>query len=114
MELNSETIGNALLVTVCEPRIDAAVAIQFKDRMREVSDGGPERVILDMSSVNFLDSSGLGAVVAVMKFLGKKRSFELAGLTPTVAKVFRLTRMDSIFTIHADRATAIAPLANAS
>jgi anti-sigma B factor antagonist len=114
MELNSETIGNALLVTVCEPRIDAAVAIQFKDRMREVSDGGPDRVILDMSSVSFLDSSGLGAVVAVMKFLGKDRSFELAGLTPTVAKVFRLTRMDSIFTIHPDVETAMSPLANAS
>ena len=36
-----------------------------------------------------------------MKLLGPDRSLELAGLTPTVEKVFRLTRMDSIFTIHA-------------
>jgi anti-sigma B factor antagonist len=50
--------------------------------------------------VHFLDSSGLGAVVGVMKLLAPERRLELAGLTPTVAKVFRLTRMDSVFTIH--------------
>jgi anti-sigma B factor antagonist len=58
-------------------------------------------VILDLAQVDFLDSSGLGAVVAVMKVLGPTRKLELAGLTPTVEKVFRLTRMDQVFTIHA-------------
>ena len=53
-----------------------------------------------MTQVAFLDSSGLGAVVAAMKALGPDRPLELAGLTPTVQKVFRLTRMDSVFKIH--------------
>ncbi len=53
-----------------EPRIDAAVAIQFKDAMRAATDGGPDRVILDLSGVDFIDSSGLGAIVAAMKHLG--------------------------------------------
>jgi anti-sigma B factor antagonist len=57
-------------------------------------------VVLDMSNVGFLDSSGLGAVVAVMKALGPIRRLELSGLSPTVEKVFRLTRMDSVFIIH--------------
>jgi anti-sigma B factor antagonist len=35
-----------------------------------------------------------------MKLLGPDRRLELSGLTPTVEKVFRLTRMDTIFTIH--------------
>jgi len=39
-------------------------------------------------------------VVAVMKLLGPDRTLELACLTPTVEKVFRLTRMDSVFVIH--------------
>jgi anti-sigma B factor antagonist len=59
-----------------------------------------ERVVLDMSNVGFLDSSGLGAVVSVMKALGPVRRLELSGLTATVEKVFRLTRMDSVFIIH--------------
>lgn len=100
MELVAQERPGLLVVTVAAERIDAAAAIQFKDRMRELVQGAPPRVVLDMSRVAFLDSSGLGAVVAVMKLMGPGRSLELAGLTPTVEKVFRLTRMDSVFSIH--------------
>jgi anti-sigma B factor antagonist len=100
MKIISETMGDMLVVHVDEPRIDAAAAIQFKERMREVTVDAGARVVLDLSRVNFLDSSGLGAVVAVMKLLLPARKLELACLTPTVEKVFRLTRMDSVFLIH--------------
>lgn len=100
MELQAHEQGGMLVVSVLRDRIDAACAIQFKDRMREVTLGGAPRVLLDMSRVAFLDSSGLGAVVAAMKALGPDRRLELSGLTPTVQKVFRLTRMDSVFLIH--------------
>lgn len=100
MELIAEQSGDMLVVTALGDRIDAAGAIQFKDRMRELTQKPSQRVLLDLSRVSFLDSSGLGAVVAVMKALGPDRKLELAGLTPTVQKVFRLTRMDGVFTIH--------------
>ena len=100
MQLSARESAGLLLVEVMEERIDAAGAIQFKDSMRELAARGNGRVMLDMSRVAFLDSSGLGAVVAVMKLLGPDRKLDLAGLTPTVEKVFRLTRMDSVFVIH--------------
>ena len=62
---------------------------------------GDGPVILDLSRVDFIDSSGLGAIVAVMKFLAPARKLELAALTPNVERVFHLTRMDSVFPIHA-------------
>ncbi|MDO9526109.1 MAG: STAS domain-containing protein [Gemmobacter sp.] len=102
MDIRCEHHDGALVARVGADRIDAAVAIQFKDRMREVMQDSATRVILDLSRVGFLDSSGLGAVVAVMKLLGPDRKLELAALTPTVEKVFRLTRMDGVFTIHAN------------
>lgn len=100
MNLYAEAEAGALKVFVGEERIDAAVAIQFKDRMREIALQPSDRVVLDLSRVTFVDSSGLGAIVAVMKALAPGRRLELLGLTPNVAKVFRLTRMDSVFTIH--------------
>ena len=100
MELLAEQRGEILIVRAMQDRIDAAGAIQFKDRMRDLTAVACPRVVLDMSRVAFLDSSGLGAVVAVMKALAPDRKLELSGLTATVQKVFRLTRMDSIFTIH--------------
>ncbi len=100
MELLAEQHGEILVVRAMQDRMDAAGAIQFKDKMRELTQSPAPRVVLDMSRVAFLDSSGLGAVVAVLKALGPDRKLELSGLTATVQKVFRLTRMDSVFTIH--------------
>jgi len=111
MNLTPEDRGDVLVITAEEPRIDAAVAIRFKDRMRELTEAAPARVILDLAAVEFVDSSGLGAIVAAMKQLGPGRRLELAALSPTVAKVFRLTRMDTIFAIHDSAAAAVAPAA---
>jgi anti-sigma B factor antagonist len=103
VDITTRQEGQALVISVGDTRIDAAVAIEFKEAVRQAADGSGSPVILDLSNVGFLDSSGLGSVVAVMKLLAPERRLELAGLTAPVAKVFRLTRMDSIFTIH-DRA----------
>ena len=105
MNLERQELNDGCLITIGETRIDAAMAIQFKDGLRALAGPGTGRVVLDMGTVSFLDSSGLGAVVAAMKLFGPDRPLELAGLTPTVAKVFRLTRMDSVFTIHPDAAS---------
>ena len=99
MELSTRSELNLQVVQVHGSRIDAAVAIEFKDGMRAKTDGGSETVVLDLSAVEFIDSSGLGAIVAAMKHMGVTRKLTLAGLTPTVDKVFRLIRMDSVFKI---------------
>ena len=114
MQMSSSEVDGSLIVAVNEPRIDAAVAVRFKDRMRELTDHPAERVILDLSQVEFLDSSGLGAMVGSMKQLGRGRKLDLAGLTPTVDKVFRMTRMDSVFRIFDDADHALQDVAHAS
>jgi anti-sigma B factor antagonist len=114
MQMSAAEVGGALVVTVGDPRIDAAVAVRFKDRMRELTTHPAKRVVLDLSQVEFLDSSGLGAVVGSMKQLGRGRKLDLAGLTPTVDKVFRMTRMDSVFRIYEDAEHAIRDIAHAS
>ena len=111
MNLITDSRGDVLLVTVKEARIDAASAIQFKDTMRNVPDSGEKRIVLDISEVTYLDSSGLGAIVAAMKHFGSSRPLEISGPTPTVAKVFRLTRMDTIFKIYPDLDAAMSQAA---
>jgi anti-sigma B factor antagonist len=113
MQLQTQTRPKVLSILVIEDRIDAATAIQFKEKMRDVTRDGTQRVVLDLARVQFLDSSGLGAIVAVKKLLGPDRALELSSLTPTVEKVFRLTRMDSIFTIHPSLEAAVSHAASA-
>lgn len=112
MSLTSMQSGDARVITVSADRIDAAMAIQFKEDMRAETEGGPDRIILDLSAVNFIDSSGLGAIVASMKQLGADRKLDLAGLTPVVDKVFRLTRMDTVFNLFASLDDALSDSVN--
>lgn len=110
MSLSSTLTNGVKVITVAANRIDAAIAIQFKEDMRVETDDGPNRVILDLARVDFVDSSGLGAIVASLKQMGNGRRLDLAGLTPTVDKVFRLTRMDTVFKLYPSLDDALAPL----
>lgn len=114
MQMTSSETDGALVVTALDRRIDAAVAMRFKDRMVELTETPSERVILDLGQVDFIDSSGLGAVVGSMKSLGRSRKLDLAGLTPTVDKVFRITRMDRVFRIYPDVESALKEVADAT
>ncbi|MEJ6392930.1 STAS domain-containing protein [Gymnodinialimonas sp. 2305UL16-5] len=86
------------VVRVDTARLDASIAIQFKDQFRTMTEDCGD-VILDLSNVEFIDSSGLGAVVAVYKGLEAGRVMALAGLQPPVQKVMTLTRMNAVFAI---------------
>lgn len=102
MRLSASEVGDCLVVKIDEDRLDAAVALSFKERLGELAKSTRERVVLDLRQVEFLDSSGLGAVVGAMKSLGAGRRMDLAGMTPTVERVFRMTRMDTVFRIYPD------------
>lgn len=112
MALISTTTGETQIITVRADRIDAAMAIQFKEDMRNETESGASRVVLDLSEVEFIDSSGLGAIVASMKQLGSERRLDLAGLHPFVEKVFRLTRMDTVFRLYPTMEDALSPAAD--
>lgn len=88
-----------ILVTIEERRLDAAIATRFKDRMRQIVSKCRNQVVVDMQRVDFMDSSGLGAVIAVHKAMPEGVPLVLSGLTPNVSRVFRLTRMDTVFSI---------------
>jgi len=111
MNLVSTPQGDVLVIRVDESRIDAVVAVQFKDAFRDAVTEAPDRVVLDLENVSFVDSSGLGAIVAAMKLIAPKR-LELAALNETVSKVFRLTRMDTVFVLHETAEAAVTATAN--
>jgi len=110
MEVSARIEEQMQVVSVQENRIDAAVALAFKDAMRNATADGPDTIVLDLGKVDFIDSSGLGAIVATMKHLAPSRKLVLAGLTPAVDKVFRLTRMDTVFSLFPSMDDALAQM----
>ena len=107
MQLSVEEQGTTKVITLEDRRLDAAIAGEFKDQAREIADENTQLLVLDLSPVSFIDSSGIGAIVGLMKHMGRGRRMEICGLHPTVFKLFQLTRMDSVFVIHATREEAL-------
>jgi anti-sigma B factor antagonist len=108
MVLEDQVEGDYLIVNLRDKRLDAVIAVSFREAMFERIEQGQRKIVLDLSNVGFLDSSGLGAVVAVLKDLGQKGSLCLCGVTPAVMAVLRLTRMDRVFKMFPSRAAALA------
>lgn len=98
-------------VVVPEPeRLTAANATAFKDEMVALVESGRARFVIDMTQIAFVDSSGLGALVGVLKRVGNKGEIVVCGLGDSVRQMFRITRMDRVFAAYPNRAAAIAAL----
>ena len=106
MELKSETVNGVLLLTPDSDRIDAANAVHLKEKFRASISGWQQRIVIDLSGVGFMDSSGLGALVAMYKSMGPK-ALELLEPAPMVSKVLKLTKLDQVFVLHQDRQSAL-------
>lgn len=100
MQLSVSEDQDQLVIVVGEPRIDAVIATRFKDKIRELIGRQRRPVVMQMQAVDFMDSSGLGAMIALRKALPEQLPLVLIGLTPNVERVFRLTRMDTVFDIR--------------
>ncbi len=107
MDLSTNRINDRIVISLQEKRLDAASAPKFKAAIEQYLKEDDKRIILDLSNVSFMDSSGLGAVVAVLKRLNGGE-IRVVGLQKAVKELFRLTRMDRIFQCHEDLESAIA------
>ncbi|AQS03278.1 MULTISPECIES: STAS domain-containing protein [Clostridium] len=72
----------------------------FRVKVNKLIDEGQKNFIFNFNDCNFIDSTGLGALVAVYKKCAEKNgSIKLKGLKPEVEKLFKLTRLDKVFEI---------------
>ena len=106
MKINLRQDNGLTTATLDETRLDASVALEFKAAMEDIISSGNNQLILDISQLSFMDSSSLGAMVAVLKQIGGTGKMVILGASGTVLELFKLTRMDRIFTLTNDMETA--------
>ena len=88
--------------------IDLARSPSLRSRLGELLGEKPARLIIDLSKVPYMDSSGVATLVEALQVSRSKNStLVLAGMQDRVRSVFEIARLDTVFTIVADTATAI-------
>lgn len=101
MQLETKEQGGVLIVRPLDIRLDSAEAGDFKEKLHGFIDAGSKKVILDLEKVEFVDSSGLGAIIACRKKMGTEGELAIAGASDAVEGLFKLTRMDRVFRLFA-------------
>lgn len=106
MELLYEEIEVAGILTITG-RIDAYNFTILDKKISEVLTH-QKNILIDMSKVDFIDSTGLGCIVTALKKIREADGMlELCGLQGKAKVVFTITRADKIFTIYEDRQAAL-------
>jgi anti-sigma B factor antagonist len=87
------------VVAIEAPRLDAARTPELRSALVSVA-GGRSQLIIDLSKVDFIDSTALGGFISVLKALGSDGELALAGARPPVRRLLELTRLDQVMRLH--------------
>ena len=103
--------GRTRIIEV-EGQVDLYSAPEFKERTARVIGAGAACVIIDLSRVTFMDSTGLGVLVGVLKRTRSARADLLLVVTDyDIERLFELTGLDEVFRIYRSRDDALETLA---
>ncbi len=106
MEIVQEQV-NGVDVLRLEGRLDASSSKEIKDRISDLAKNKRVNLVVDMAGINFIDSSGLGSLVASLRSVNKLGGdIRIASLQDQVRAIFELTRLHRIFEIFDDSLTA--------
>ncbi len=100
--MNWEVEENTAYVVLkpLEGRLDSALAPKFRADVAELTEKAKKTLVLDLDNVEFMDSSGLGAVVGCYKLMQSIGGMHVCNVGPQVKDIFRLTHMDRIFEVN--------------
>src|SRR5688500_9014151 len=82
------------------PRLDAEIAGELRATLLNLIDQGARKLVLDLPTVDFIDSSGLGALVSALKRLKQIErggDIRLADVQPPVLAVLEIIRLHRVF-----------------
>jgi anti-sigma B factor antagonist len=108
MDINIRRDGKTVIIEL-QGRFDARTAPPLKQRLSALVEEGNARIVVNMSAIDFVDSTGLATLVSGMKRCRQSGGdLKLIALQRPVRTIFELTRLDKAFDILPDEATAIA------
>ena len=107
MEIVSEKIGDVGVAAVPVEELDAGNAGDLKRDIAPVLEANT-KLVLDLSRLRFVDSSGLGAFISCLRKLNAKGGdLKLCGMSKQVRALFELVRMHRIFDIYDTKQEAV-------
>ena len=101
MEIVEKKVSDQRFILTVSGRLNAATAPQLKSYVKKITERNQPELILDLSGLVFMDSSGLAVFVSGMKSAREHGGWlKLAGVNSQVASVFKMTLLDRVFELY--------------
>ncbi len=108
MRIIEEIIDDIIVEIVNLDRATLLEAEELKRQVNDKIDSGYRKIIIDLTSVEFLDSTFLGIIVNTLKKVAKLGGdLKLVGFKPNVRSMFELTRLFRVFESYSELQDAI-------
>jgi anti-sigma B factor antagonist len=91
--------GTTVNLTLAVNQLDAPAAKQVKEKLLGLPVDGVSRVVIDLGAVQFIDSSGVGALLSLCKRVPTGTIVQLTKVQPEVRAVFEILRLHRVFEI---------------
>lgn len=109
MSQTVERMLNDVMVLSLRGRLDATNAADLKDKVKDCLKKGRIHIVIDLAEIDFVDSSGLGSLVACLRTVNKAGGdIRIAAVQDRVRAVFELIRLHHVFDIYEDSDAAAA------
>jgi anti-sigma B factor antagonist len=113
-DITTEQLGEGRHVISLSGEVDLYTAPEFKQQLLEVISQGAQTVIVDLTNTTFIDSTTLGVLVGGVKRLRPNGGqVSLVCSDRNITKIFEITGLDRVFTIHATREEAVEAISEA-
>ncbi len=84
----------AVVISISGKFLGSIEGPAFKDKIEELKEAGKTRVVIDLSKADFMDSSGIGALIGALTSIKKADGdMKLAGMKDRIKNLFLLTRL---------------------
>lgn len=81
--------------------IDIYTADDLKDELSVLSEGRAQDVLINMQNLDYIDSTGLGVLIGILKRLKQKdKDIYIENIKPNVRKIFTITGLDKMFKLE--------------
>ncbi len=97
MKIKTEICENIFILTCEGKRLDAAFAKIFLNAMSSSIEDGHTDIVLDLSHVKFVDSTGLGAIICCLKAINDRGYLVLSGVNEMVLSLLQMTNLEGLF-----------------
>ena len=114
-EISDRKVDDDTHIVSVTGEIDLFTAPEFKQRMSALIDAGRSRIVVDLTETTFIDSSSLGVLIGAHRRL-KLRGGSLVVVCndEAIAKTFKITGLDGVFTLAPTVEAALADDATAA